>query len=276
MAGGRAFTVALGISLAFHLSMVTVFSIVVYFPHKTVHYYPLSIVEPKQMLTASAMPIAAPTGRDLLRVPSPSLAPTRQFLEPDEPAVGIMDDAALPDINLPTIEFAELRRLRIRELAIGQQYGDDADSLLSDEPQDSWARFTRELGHIGRMLRGNTEPEESNLDQTQPKRLPITRPALGFEAFVEWIGAPKDRELLFAPPIEAFWGVSADTLAAPIVLEFTVNEQGRVVSAWSPDDDNTGLITAAQETLLKYRFAPVDGVTEQHATLRIAAARTVP
>ncbi len=262
MAHDRAFVVSLGFSVLFHLSMVTVFSIVIFFPREAIHYYSFQIIEPP-----SQRPSVAAQG-DRSQAPSLGDVSTNGALH----LSGGSDPwGVLPEIELPTIEFAELRRLRVREkgLALRARH----ESLLAPKPRDAWARFGEELGQLGsalsrlRLSGGKAPPEE-------PPPAPITRPAAGFEAYIEWMGEPRDRELLFAPPIEALWGVSPGVLDKPIVLEFAVSAQGRVLSVWSPLVDEGGLITSAQNTLLKYRFEPVEGNRTQQATLHIMAART--
>ena len=262
MAHNRAFVASLGVSLLFHLSMVTVFSIVIFFPRETVRYYSFRIVEPP-----SRDAPADDRGDFRLR---PALA--------DETADGLhlggeASWGALPDIELPTIEFAELRRMRIRER--GLALATRRESLLEPKPRDAWARFGEELGQLGSALSRLRLSGDEALAPS-PSMTPATRPAAGFEAYVEWVGEPRGRQLLFAPPIEVLWGVDPPSLDRPIVLQFTVNAQGRVVSVWSPHVDERGLIAGAQDTLLKYRFEAVDEDQTQEATLHIMAARTRP
>ncbi len=265
IARDRAFLMAVTLSTFFHLSMVTVFSIVIVFPREEIHYHSFRIVEPPRLMTG-------------IRGPGGSGA-AFGALPPGE-ALHLSGESdfwgALPDIELPTIEFAELRRFRIREkgLALRMQH----ISLLEPKPRDAWARFSEELGQIGsalthfRLSHDRTDP--ANLEASV--LMPATRPAAGFEAYIEWVGKPRERQLLFAPPIEALWGVEPESLENPIVLEFTVNAQGRVVGAWSPYVDETGIVTGAQKTVLKYRFEPLEDARMQQATLHICAARTRP
>lgn len=270
MAHNRAFYAALGVSIVFHLSMVTVFSIVIFFPREVVDYYSVSIVEPDRQ-----PPRPAPTG-DRLRVPSPADAPSLDDLVNGN-ARGVgrgepeADWAELPEIELPTLEFAELKRLRAREEGLAMR--SERESLLNPQPRDAWARFGEELGQLGHALSSTLRLSGEKDDLEEPVQIPVTRPAAGFEAYIEWVGEPRDRKLLFAPPIQGLWGVPLDTLDRPMVIEFTVNPEGRVVSSWSPQIDETDLVTSAQASLLKYRFEPIDGDHVQQATLHVMAAR---
>ena len=101
---------------------------------------------------------------------------------------------------------------------------------------------------------------------------PFTRPAAGFEAHIEWVAEPRDRELLFAPPIVALWGADPAVLDEPLVIQFSVNARGRVVSVWSPQLDDDGILSSAQNSLLKYRFEPAEIADDQQATLHVMAA----
>lgn len=271
MAYDRAFVISVGVSLLFHLSMVTVFSIVIFFPREVIDYYTFRIVEPQ-----AQRPRRIARG-ERLRVPSPADAPMPDALDAPQGLDLDGDESVwgeLPEIELPTLEFAELRRLRVRER--GLELRARHESLLSPQPRDAWARFGRELGHLRHALSSTLRLSGGKAPAGEDYAAPVTRPAAGFEAHIEWMGEPRDRQLLFAPPIRALWGVDPATFDGPLVLEFTVNPQGRVTSAWSPQLDEAGLITDAQNSLLKYRFEPIDGGRAQQATLHITAARAGP
>jgi len=263
----RALVISLGVSVLFHLSMVTVFSIVIFFPRETIRYHSFRIVEPP-----AQRPVTARAGNYRLRVPSVAEATA-------DGASGLIDEealwATLPQIKLPTVEFAELRRLRVHERGVAVALR--RESLLDTKPRDTWARFGEELGQIGSALsRLRPSGEKDPQEEPWPTRTPTTRPAAGFEAYVQWMDEPRDRQLLVAPPIAALRDVDPATLDRPIVFEFTVNAEGRVTSAWSPQVDEDGITTDAQKTVLKYRFEPIDGTETQQATLHITATRRRP
>jgi len=282
LAGNRPFTVALVVSTLFHLSMVSVFSIVLWFPRYDVRYYPVEIV---QHYAAAARPRLAKrntgAGRNALRVPSPDrmieglggLADEGgEMLDGatvQELAVGggdLTDDAwaSLPPIELPRLQFADLERLRTREesLRIRSQFSD----LFEERTEDSWALFSRRLRGIGgaltRWTSGRPAPERAG-----PIR--VSSPAPGFALYIEWMSRPKDRELLFSPPIRALWGVDPAGLGDSVAFVFKVNPQGKVTEVQVPVEDDEGITDGVGGALARYRFAPLEGedARDQRGTL---------
>lgn len=232
----RRFRAAFILAFLFHLSMVTVFEIVIPFPRHDVEYYNVSLVSSATTSTATR------TGDQLALSASQGL------------------DNGLPAVDLPVIEFAEIDRLRIRY---------DASAPLPDldrffepaRPADSWSRFGGELHRLGRSLRDLALPGDDTADAGNERTL-SHRPAEGFEAYIEWSGPPADRELLFAPPIKALWEVSPANLTRPLEIVFKVNPSGRVTNVWSPMIEEGGLIDDVQMTLLQYRFAPLSNYSD--------------
>jgi len=233
----RRFRLAFALALAFHLSMITVFEIVIPFPKHDMEFYSVSIVS----RTSPAETSGTARAGELL-----ALSGAARF------------DEELPEVALPVIEFAELERLRIRYDASEPLPALD-DFFGARKPADSWARFGGELHRLGRSLRELALPDEDapmgvTSKQTHALR---HRPAEGFEAYIEWNTPPHDRELLFAPPMKALWRVNPSKLRRPIEIVFKVNPSGRVVNVWSPMIDDDGLMDDIQMTVLQYRFAPV-------------------
>ncbi len=269
----RRMTFALIGSALFHLSMITLFEIVIIFPREDLQYYQVSIVSSPESPAPAAEPAtsAAPRTGDAL-----ALGGTRLF------------DDGLPAVELPVVEFAELERLRIRYDASDPMPA--LPDLLDDPaPGDSWARFGGELHRLGQRLRDLALPgDETGPASTtgkQARRL-IHRPAEGFEAHIEWSAPPHDRELLFAPPIKALWRLNPAELRRDIEIVFKVDPSGRVTNVWSPLIDEDGLIDDVQITALQYRFAPLSSVgadegttatpSEQSGILFIRAAGGAP
>lgn len=255
---GRLIT-ALVVSLFFHLSMITIFRIVIVLPRDQVSYYDVHIV--------SSPPAAAP---------DPGAAPARP--EDTLSLGGASLYGALPEVELPVIEFAELERLRIRYDAAKPL--PEMDSLFEDyQPTDSWARFGGELQRFGKTLRELAFPGEEAPAVVAPpgkKRLLTHRPAEGFEAYIEWNGPPENRELLFSPPVKALWGVNPNDLERPLEIVFKVDSSGKVVNVWSPILEDSGMIDDVQMTVLQYRFAPLVGAAEQSGVLIIGATGDAP
>ncbi len=252
------FAIALIFSALLHLSMVTLFNVVIYFPRQDMAYYQFQIREVSRRATTGQGQEGRLHGPSLDKAPAPTLS---------------AGDMGLPRIQLPTLEFAELSRLRVGHAA-EPGYG----ALLDDRPTDSWARFSGGLRRLGRSISSLTLPGEKRnlkLSGQLRKDRPTHRPAEGFEARIEWSTPPLDRELLYAPPIKALWKLTpeADTDTIEVVIE--VNPLGRVVSVFSPGVDPDGLIDAVQLGVLKYRFAPVEGEDaseRQLGTVRIRKA----
>ena len=286
LAGNRPFTVALVVSTLFHLSMVSVFSIVLWFPRYDVRYYPVEIVQ--QYATAVRPRLAkrdTGAGRDALRVPSPDrmiedlggLAEEGGgMLETagvEELAVGGGNSpdeawASLPPVELPRLQFADLERLRTREesLRIRSQFSD----LFQERTEDSWALFSRRLRGIGGALTRWTSGRPAP-DKAGPIR--VSSPAPGFALYIEWMSNPKDRELLFSPPIRALWGVDPAGFRDSIAFVFKVNPQGKVSEVQVPVEDDEGITDGVGGALSQYRFAPLEGedARDQRGTLLLVA-----
>jgi len=232
----RRFRIAFVLALLFHLSMITIFQIVIYFPRNDTQYYTINLVS------------------------SPSVAPNTTEKSSDTLSLGgAAELQGLPAVDLPVIEFAEIDRLRIRYGAADPL--PDMDRFFGTaDTRDSWSRFGGDLQKIGRSLRnlalsGEDAPFSEPLGKS--KRMLLHSPAEGFQAYIEWSGPPYDRELLFAPPVKALWNLNPMQLKRPLEIVFKVNASGRVTNVWSPTIENSELTDDVQMTLLQYRFAPL-------------------
>jgi hypothetical protein len=277
---------AAAFSILFHFSMVTLFSIVVVFPGEEVSYYELRFASeetPRQPDPEAAMPeqpsasprpsLRIPSTEDALRETPESSTLARSL----QPAALNMDEkplleGSLPEITLPTVEFAGFDRLRLREdsLRIRSQY----ESALDEAPRDSWARFGDELSRLRDALTRLPVLDRLKLEEeTAPKPQLISRPAEGFEAHIEWMSEPKDRELIFAPSIEALWELDPKDLDESLVLVFRVNPEGKVLEVQLPLEDEAGVVASTAAALMKYRFEPLETEVQrdQYGTLLISA-----
>ncbi len=240
---------ALLFSLIFHLSMVTVFRIVVYFPHAELVYREFHIVQAPVESTQPATPSESPEHLTL---------------------------GGLPPIELPTIEFAELARLRERQASLDASARYKA-LLAEDEPKDSWRQFVTGMQELPKTLSrlslsGGSEPRPPVPAQEEIAFVPAT----GFVGKIEWGTPPKDRQVLFAPPIQALWEAGSDAFKRPMELVLEVNPSGRVVSVWNPAAAEDPLGDQVQAAMLKYRFALRDGTDNQLATIRIRPEDSKP
>jgi hypothetical protein len=257
------FYAALAVSALFHLSMVTIFNVVIYFPRQDLDYFNVRIVQ-----TRPAVPLRI-AARDQLRAPTLDDVFRRDSGLDEGAELG----TRLPSIELPTLEFAELSRLKVRQQNLDA--ASDYSELFDDTPRDSWAQFGAGIKRLRRTLTGLAFPAaDMPPDESPAESAAIFQPGPGYEAYIEWDSEPKSRKLLFSPPIEALWRADPASLKRAIQIVLKVDTQGRVVNVWSPAVDQTGLVDAVQMSVLKYRFEPLglDGQGEQVATLHIQAA----
>lgn len=251
---------ALGLALLFHLSMVTLFRIVIFFPKIETEYFNMAIVQIQDT------PWRTNAVHEELQVPSPDDALERMDAEADR----LIPDrwSTLPQVELPTLEFGELDRLRIRRegLKIRSRY----TTLFEREDSDAWSRFGRRISSFSDVLSRFTQ---TTFSDTQKLPQPVSRPAPGFVAYVEWLSEPMDREVLSTAKIETLWGVHPSDLREPIALVFKVNREGRVTQVLQTTDTFQGIADSAARALMKYRFETVsaDAPPYQHGTLLIRA-----
>ncbi len=249
-------TTALVISLFFHLSMITVFRIVVALPREQVRYYEVCIVSSAAETQEQSPETGAPLTTEALALSGTSVYDT------------------LPEVALPVIEFAELERLRIRYRAT-ESLSDTSELFEDFTPNDSWARFGGELQRFGKTLRELALPDREEPAPTpvpDVQRVLVHRPAEGFEASIEWNGPPLDRELLFSPPLKALWRMNPGELTRPIEIVFTVDSSGRIINVWSPILDDSGVIEEVQKEVLQYRFSPLPSHQADTTETETAAA----
>jgi hypothetical protein len=261
--------VALVISTLFHLSMVSVFSIVIRFPSKGVQYFPLDIVESSK----PSNPVFA--SRDILRTPTPdSLLPEETTSDENEPDLRMESQDAIPPVELPRLRAPEDQALRTPEesLRIRTQFSELFESRRPEMP-DSWALFTRQLREIGPTL-SRTFAGEAKEEPTGQK---ISTPVPGLNVHVDWLAEPKHRKVLLAPPIQALLSIDPETLDQPVVIVFVVNAQGKVIEARAPAiGENADAIESARKALMDYMFEPSEGEhpREQRGALIIEAERS--
>jgi len=248
----RIFTVSLVVSLLFHFSMVSLFRIVIYFPKTNVEFYAFEIVDSTQRSNLSHRTLTIPSEENGIdRIQSNRLN---------------LEKTLLPAVEIPTLKFSELDLIRIKQegLEIRSKYKE----LFESSPKDSWTTFGNRLNIVGDQLFGESDPSAA---QTQ---LPISRPAPGFEAFLEWMTPPHTRQVLSVEKIDALWGASVDTLIEPLILVFRINRRGNVIFVLPPLEDESGVVDDAVQALFGYRFESVDedGPKEHHGTLMIRAS----
>ena len=255
-----ALAVALGFSLLMHLSMVTLFQIVIFFPKEDIEYFRFAIVDARE----NTLPTHE--GREQLTLGGPG--DPLAFAESLSGEGGNrMLSATLPPVMLPTLRFAELELLRVgvKGLQVRSKY----EELFQEGPRDAWGKLGQKLNLVAHALARVTGAAFSSPTQ---RPMSVGRPAPGFEAYLEWMDEPRDRQPTSVSKIEALWGHDPADLRDPITLVFKVNRDGHVVYVLPKTaEDERGIVDGAALALLKYRFERITGEFPefQHGTLLI-------
>lgn len=249
----RVFSRALAASLAIHLSAVTLFSIVFEFPTKDLEYFNVAIVETPSMSPATAPAISPENGQ--ITLAGPDFSGGESVLP-----------STLPSIELPALRFESMERLRMRQEALLTRSRFDVFFGTGDgeaRPRDG------NRGALSQTLSRLTFGPVEDVDTPTP----VSRPAPGFEAYIEWLSDPKDRKVLTVEPIEALWGAAPAILAEPITLVFRVGRDGQVTEIFNPFSETNELLRSAVRALGGYRFEPLlgDGPATQGGTFIVRA-----
>lgn len=235
----RTFGSCFAISLFLHLTMVTLFSIELRYERKPIQYYPFDIVDVRQI--EQPVPQAAPR----LDLP-PEVAPAA----PADAADRTEYMASLPKIALPTLAFDEIPTVSLREPSY------DAVHPVA-LPRDAWARFGEEIQDVRAVLRSLPvfdllpTPEER-----EAEAFDVFYPAPGLRAHVEWLAEPRDRRLLFTPPLSPQWRDARASLDHTVTVMFQVDPDGTVREVIAPVEDLDEPIDGVVEALKGYRFEP--------------------
>lgn len=249
----------IGVSALIHLSMVTLFSIYVWIPIERPHYYQMDI-----RIASNQSILGDP--RAMLQMRTFEDRVNRGATAPN-----IVENAeALPEISLPSLDSQQLERsalignsLRIRS------------AFETQRKQDTWSLAIEEIGKLDDKLRALT-PIASIFPEEKPpqKAAPFSRPVPGIAMTIEWMSEPRNRELLFAAPVDTMWQLENRRLRDPITVSFKANSLGEVVyvlpHTGGEDDD---FAVSLSEALKKYRFAPLDDskAGEQFGTLIVSS-----
>ncbi|MEK7794287.1 MAG: hypothetical protein AAB353_07145 [Candidatus Hydrogenedentota bacterium] len=253
-----ALILALSFSVLFHLSMVTIFRIVVLFPEEPIDYVAFTIV-PQETGTRDRLLLSSPDSAFERVAGETSEDPAREFAR-------LAD--GLPSVELPTVEFAGMDLLRARSESL--ELRARSEGLFDSGPSDSWARFSKGLSSIGgalsRMAFGGEEIADEQVQS-------LGSPAPGFESEIEWMTAPSPRRLLTIPKIDALWGIEAGELPGPLVLVVRINREGEVVGVLPQVEAAPRLIEGIAEAVLTFRFESLGASAPetQHGTLTIRA-----
>jgi len=265
----KVFMTTVSVSIIVHLSMITLFSIYVLIPVKRPVYYEFDIVDPVTHESVIRRPLES------LKMPSfdelvDSRAADAQSFVPDQTLTldaPLALTTTLPEISLPSLDIAQMERSEM----IGSSLRIRSEFTLQ-EPQDAWGRLLSGIGRLDDRLR-DLSPFEFGDAETPVETLPtqIESPADGIAMYVEWVGEPRDRGLLFAAPIVSIWQLNPESMREPITLPFKVNTAGKVVLVLAPPTDEGEVINDIAHALELFQFAPLTGDTqrEQYGTLVI-------
>jgi hypothetical protein len=227
----RRLRIALAASVLFHLSAVTIFKIVVYFPIQEVRYYELKFVETPAMAAAEAVPEAVPAEllerwERLPRLEPPRLAET--------------------DYQL-SLSGAGLEVETLYERVYGEK----------QQPPGPLAEIGAGLRNLQTTF-GRLSLEEDRLPFEQADageaRQDFT-PVSGFTGVIVWPGRDAPRPLMFSPPLQSLWNVDTRALERGLEFQLSVSADGRVTRVWH-DALGEASIAAVEAQLMQYRFEP--------------------
>lgn len=250
----RTFRWALLASLLLHISALTIFKIVIYFPRQDIVYADFAVVaeggptSPAENTVASTNPQLRLRGPDLDR------------------ALG-----TAPPVELTTLEFGELSRLQLRQEALADERLYES---IAGGGVDSWKRFGAGLREITEALDSLGESRSEVPSLAPPPEAISLSLSEDFEARLTWQAPPFDRPAIFVPPLEALWSLAPAAFSS-ILLVLEVDASGRVVNVYSQSEADRSLLDALQAAALKLRFERIAEsglLTRQPATLRIAPA----
>lgn len=256
----RTFVSCFAISLFLHLTMVTLFSIELRYERKPIQYYPFDIVDVR------GFEQPAPQALPKLDLP-PEVAPAA----PDDETDRSEYLASLPKIALPTLAFDEIPTVSLRE----PSYEAARPAAVS---RDAWARFGEEIQDVRAVLRNLPvfdllpTPEEREAEATD-----AFYPLPDLRAHVEWLAEPRDRRLLFTPPLSPQWRDTRAELNHPVTVMFQVDPDGSVGEVIAPVEDLSEPIDGVVEALKGYRFEPQPrGSRSQSAALVLEPGEAEP
>lgn len=265
--------VAFAASAALHLSMVTVFTIYIDIPVARMRYYTFDIVNPAThesfLGTAGSDDLPASVPREKLRLDTGN--PTRIDAAESLPVEVATE---FPTITLPTWAAPELERLQLRQESLRLRA-----EFTRKQKQRPLAFLLGDSGFLRETLGRITDFGDEDEPAPTSTAMLVGRPVEGVVMYIEWMAEPRNREILFSPPIEGLWRLGPSALRQPMSLLFKVAATGEVTEVLTPIEDENELASSAGKALLKYRFAPLleGGTNDQYGTLIVAPeARETP
>ena len=279
MGRNRVFQVALVVSVVFHLSMVTIFSIQIPFTRPVVVYYPFDIVDPytfEPVFRPEHATLRAPELADLFRRPAEASSP-QEVLDGQQSLFGgggiPTRFAGLPTVNLPQLDYANLDLIAIRDTQL--ELARAVDAARVRQPTINLDRQLERLADtIIRQPLLDGFDGEAHIGEEPTV---ITHAAAqGFVAEIEWLDPPYERRVLFAPPLDALSGQFAAAFTAPLAFDLVVAPGGQVEVARLPLQLDADISAELEEDLERWRFDPVNRDAMHAARLILRRADFAP
>jgi hypothetical protein len=235
--GGPLLRKTLLISLLFHLSAITVFSVVIYFPRESRRYAQLAFV---QEARATALP---------------ETAITDALLRPER-------ITEVESVSLPRLSFDPTGHLQADSLRVGGQ------SFYEETPDaraDSWERFGVGIQRLRASIRDIAGAGEDSEVPASSAGADLF--GAGYRVSLEW-GPTPARELIYSPPV--FFRSAVPAEGAEFFLN--IGPAGDVVRVVSLSAERSPFETESLEFLQRCRFASGEGGRSAELTLRVHAA----
>ncbi|GMW00465.1 MAG: hypothetical protein AMXMBFR84_16020 [Candidatus Hydrogenedentota bacterium] len=244
----RVFYAALGFSLLFHFSMVTVFSIEVWLPVQRAEYFDFEIV-PVPEISVKTDVLAE---QDAI-VQVPELNTNLSLSTPESAITGDVELAAtLPTIQLPSLQSSDLN-ITIDPLGLSPDYTNS-----DTRRRDSWELVITELAEVGDVLKRMTPWDSQEITSVpQPVRIPPLQSSDEATVRIEWMTDPLERKVLFAPTIDVAGLGNSALLSDSISLVFRADSGGRVTEVLTPVQEDSAVQVSAGQALLEFRFEPI-------------------
>lgn len=215
----------LGASALLHLSAVTIFKVVIYFPIQEVRYYELKFVETPVVADASPEEAAGERWERLPRLEPPRLSDT--------------------DYQL-SLSGAAPESLYQKIYGAGEEQDDNPLARL----EEGLRNFPTNFGRL-------TLEEDRLPFEQSPAAGEAFTPASGYTGTIAWPHRESPRALLFSPPLQSLWEVEQAKLERGLEFQLSVDAQGRVARVWHPGAEDEAL-AAVEAQLMLYRFESAD------------------
>ena len=246
----RALNIALVVSLGWHLLLLKMFTIVVVFPP----------VDEPPYLEFAFVKLPTVLSEPFLSGPGSYGYPLGRRRLGD--SLHVAEDESLiarAEIQLPGLDFSKLEQLTIAARLTFSPEG--VRGLLPPDYEDLYPRVESGFQRLLSSVAG---------DGDIVRRLfpPISRRRTPRLSRVEWQGEPRDRDLLFAPPLRGLYWDTDEGEEEKISLSFAVDSEGRVTDVHALTGGTAQLIDAATKAMKAYLFESCEA-PEQWGTLTI-------